>query len=273
MAVDGIAGLVAVVIALAVMLSAAVHDVRTREVPDAHWRVMAIAGPFLYFVYCAGDGFEWTQMINLVGMLCAGCAFVFGSFRQDVVLASASVICVAAVALFGDLTPDDVGGVMSQIMAFAYFGLYEAGLIRGGADAKCLITLGMMLPVYYDIGGAPLITRGGLLPEVFVPSLGILYVGAIIAAVWALSWSYSARGIVGHDRLTPVMGIDDAEKSFVWPAVGRRLADDDDIKSVYAGLRGAGVERVPVTYMIPFIAPLAIAAAFVAAVGNPLFLI
>jgi len=77
------------------------------------------------------------------------------------------------------------------------------------------------------------------------------------------------------------MDVSKAERSHVWPLedvadgdlVRIRIPDDDEIEGIFSRLRDAGRTTVRVTPRIPFIIPIAAAAATVILIGNPLFLI
>lgn len=282
MQVTDVAVLIDFAVVSAVMISASRSDIRGREVSDCHWQIISVVGPVLYFIFCVGrEGLRWESAVNLLGMLCAACSFTFGGTRQGMATGAVSAVSAVTVLLFGERTVLDMGGVMSQIMAFLYFLLYMLGVLRGGADAKCLIALSVSMPVYYDVWHIPLIEGGISVSALFVPSLSVFLFGAAAAAAWCVVWFLSEREGGRREGFSYVMDIDVAEKSFVWPLEdivdGEKrhtgTCSDEDMRNVYARLRAHGETEVKVSYMIPFIAPLAAAAAFTMVVGNPMFLI
>ncbi len=282
MQVTDAAVLVDFAVVSAVMLSASRSDMRSREVSDRHWQILSVAGPVLYFVFCVGrEGLRWESAANLLGMLCAACCFTSGGTRWDLPAGVVSAVSAAAVLFLGERTALDMGGVMSQIMVLVYFLLYVLGILRGGADAKCLIALSVSMPVYYDVWHIPLIEGGRTLSAFFVPSLSVLLSGAVAATVWCVVWFFSEKEGGRREGFSYVMDIDAAERSFVWPLEdivdGEKrytgTCSDEEMPEVYARLRAHGEKEVAVSYMIPFIAPLAAAAVFTMFVGNPMFLI
>ena len=181
--------LVDIIIVLLVMLSASRSDIAKREVSDRHWQILAVSGPVLFFIYCVcSEGLRWEFAANLLGMLCAALCFTAGDARQDVVMGAVSIVMVAMVLVFGDGGSLSNAGVAAQVMVFAYFLLYMLGVLRGGADAKCLIALSVSLPIYYDVWNIPLVDSAGPASYIFVPSLSILLFGAMVAALWCVGW-------------------------------------------------------------------------------------
>lgn len=274
--------LVDIIIVLLVMLSASRSDIAKREVSDRHWQILAVSGPVLFFIYCVcSEGLRWEFAANLLGMLCAALCFTAGDARQDVVMGAVSVVMAAMVLVFGDGGSLSNAGVAAQVMVFAYFLLYMLGVLRGGADAKCLIALSVSLPIYYDVWNIPLVDSAGPASYMFVPSLSILLFGAMVAALWCVGWCLLRMDGKKRRGLSCVMDIGSAEKAFVWPLEdvkeGKKVrtgtCSDEDMPEVYARLRDHGEAEVEVSYMIPFIAPLTVATVFTLVVGNPLFLI
>ncbi len=264
---------------VAVMLSAAVSDIWTREVSDRHWQILAVVGPAAYFAFCIGSGLRWEYVFNCLGMLCAALCFTAGRAGQDVVLGAVSVVSAAAVLVFGDRDPYIICGAVSQMTAFLFFLFYAAGILRGGADAKCLIALSVSLPVHYDIWHIPVSAPADAFSVLFAPVFSVLLVGAAAAAVWCIAWYFVPMEGKRREGLRCLMEISAAEKAFVWPAEDIQdggktytgTCSDEDISEVYGRLRTAGEKEVCVTYMVPFVAPLA-AAAIATVLSGPLLI-
>ena len=262
---------------VAVMLSAAVSDIRKREIPDRHWQILAAVGPVAYLIFCIGDGgLRWEYVFNCLGMLCAALCFTAGRAGQDVILGAVSAVSAAAVLVFGDRDPRVIIGLMSQAAVFVFFLFYAAGILRGGADAKCLIALSVSIPAYYDVWHIPVSAPGDIFSVLFAPVFSVLLIGAAVAAVWCIVWYFIPAEGKRREGLRCFMEISAAEKAFVWPAEDIQdggktytgTCSDEDMSEVYGRLRATGEKEVRVTYMIPFVAPLAAAAAATVLFGS-----
>lgn len=257
---------VAVLLSFAVLSAAAVHDVRSREVPDGLWKILGLSGSVLYAAICiAEDGLRWEYAAVPAGLVLELYAIAFLESRRALMSGAAAVMLFAASFLFGDGTSPMTQGLAAAVAILAYAGLYYASVLRGGADAKCLMALSLALPYYPEIGPFPLMPPDPRIEEFIPPSLSVLFVGAVIAAAWALIW-YAVRTDRGRMRL------DEAAGSFVWICSGEDSRGEEK-EAAAARLMSEGASDAKVVYQIPFIAPLAIASAAVVLLGSPLFIL
>lgn len=251
-----------VAVAAVVLIHAALCDVRSREVPDIHWWVLGIAGPVLCAVSTWGDGEVPSSILRLVGSLTLGVCLMWGGAdgRRAAVLVIPAVIVMVAPAIgYGD--PVAWSGVSSLMMFLLFYGMYLVGLLKGGADAKCLMVLALAFPVYPEVMGLPFLWDMPH-PESLVvnPSFSVMVLALVVSLLWCLP--VATRNIRSGDvdgRLLTSYRMDagEAEKAFVW-----RIDDEP-------GPDG----RVRVTPMVPFVLPLAVSSLIVAVLGTPLALL
>ena len=163
-----------------------------------------------------------------------------------------------------------------------FYGMYLVGLLQGGADAKCLMTLALAFPVYPETPWTPAIWDVAY-PEslIFSPAISTLVVGLVLSmacAIWVLSVNVRRRCFGRRMLTTYSMPVQEARDAHVWPA--ERLGEKGTVQccrcldkgDVLDALEAAGVADVRVTPMIPFILPLAVAFAVTTVLGSPLAL-
>ena len=256
----------AAVVSLAILASAACSDIRTREVPDIHWASLGLIGSVLYALLCVSEeGMRFDCLAVPACLLMEFVAVAFLEGKAAVSAGAAAAVLFFAVVVQGDSPYIVTQGLVSAAAVAAYAGLYYAGVLRGGADAKCLMLLSIALPYYPEIGPFPLMPPDPRIEEFIPPSLSVLFVGAVIAAAWALIW-YAVRTDRGRMRL------DEAAGSFVWICSGEDSRGEEK-EAAAARLMSEGASDAKVVYQIPFIAPLAIASAAVVLLGSPLFIL
>lgn len=265
-----------VIIPLAVMLSAAIHDARSREVPDWHWMALGVSGAVLGAL--SSDGFWGSRMLVAAGSLVLVAYMLderISGVRAVPVVSSAVCMFVAAYAL----SPSDytIGGLTVPVMFLLFYLMYRARLLRGGADAKCMMSLAIAFPVYPEWGPVPLVCSPSS-PESVVlnPSVAILVVGLLMSLA-SLAWTVPRSLGDGCGLTSYRMPIAHARTGFVWPVERMeggtrvRCGASDDKDRILDDLEDAGFSDVAVTPMIPFVVPLAAAAYLVLLLGNPLF--
>jgi preflagellin peptidase FlaK len=164
--------------------------------------------------------------------------------------------------------------------------LYQFNMIKGGADAKALLALSIVFPVYPVIDSLPLIMIPVDVAQYAFPfSLLILFNAALLTIVVPIGMFFYnlARG----SRKLPVMffgyrmTVSEARKKFVWPLEyvvegGRKLTlfpkTMDSYEEVYDALEKSGADTIWVTPKMPFLIPMTISILFSSIVGNIIFL-
>lgn len=263
---------IAIVFTILVLISASIHDVRSREVPDYHWILLCGAAVAMAF---------YDHEIGCALLITAGyvllSAYMFSPRLVGVPgILTLSVACV--LLLLAYLLFSAESALVTLSMSIILLALYHIGLLRGGADAKALISLAMLFPSYPEIGH---ILWDPVYPEAYVfnPVLSILLLALLLSllSVNRIMWINHMNGDCGFSEYK--MDLDEARKAFVWPREdivnGQKVRAKitEDVKSVYDRLEAAGEEQVWVTPMIPFVLPITLAFAFIMILGSPLFLL
>jgi len=284
--IEEILGLSAFIITMVILISASIKDWKEREVPDIHWIVLSIAGLVLFITYSINlTGFRWEYIL-----LAAGTAMIIFDIFSDKEFHPLIYYTIMAVVfiipLYGNISQDIFRAWASIPFCFLiYVGMYIFGIVRGGADVKCLIAVSIMFPVYPLFLGLPIIAIHNVtMSQVFVFSVSLLFFAAILTIPMILY--FAVRNVrAGHTSKRMFSGyrmdIAKAEAGDVWPAEdiidGKvehiKIPKEEDMAAIYARLKEAGQETVWVTPMIPFIIFITVAAAILGLAGNPLFLI
>lgn len=203
---------------------AAASDLRTRRVRDPLWIALGTVGLFLLAVEVALSYWYWNDWLLLA---CAAILFYAIFFGKPILdedgahlrpvrvlwLGTAAAAFVAALLLpnpwaqallpAGAVVLLDVELATVPVMVLLYQGFYQVGLLRGGADAKGLIALTLLVPLYPDaspfpwIQAAPAVTDA---MQVFFPFSLVVLVDALVLAL-AVPLGYllvnAARGDFG----------------------------------------------------------------------------
>lgn len=257
-------------VVLTVMSSAALNDVKTREVPDWHWIVMGV----LSIVTALGHSVPTAVGTALLTLyMCSH--KVEGSSAAIVLCLSLTSFAIACM-----VDPSDCHlnvGIPAMFLLGLLF--YVTGLLKGGADAKAFMSLSLAVPVYpgFQFLWEPVEPQAYLMS----PSMAILLTALLITLVpMVLLFTVNvSRGYHGRGMATTyLLPIDVASRSHVWPVedvvcdrVDRCPPSDDP--GTYDRLRDAGICQVRVTPMIPFLLPMAAASVIVLILGNPFMML
>lgn len=273
-----------VILSVIVLIHASLCDIRSREVPDWHWAVLGGSGAILCAVSSAG-----YQGTGAVVFVFAGAVMLLTYMLTDLSITVQAVLVVASSALYivpCALCPEDeyaLGGLASIVVFFLVYGMYEIGLLCGGADAKFLMALALSFPVYPDTPWTPVLWHIGF-PEslVFSVPVSVLVVGLALSllSVFPVLAMNIRRGDAGRRMLTTyVMPVSEARASYVWPVehlVDGRLVPCrpcEDRLEALGQMERAGIQHVRVTPMIPFVLSLTVAFIIVVSLGSPLALL
>jgi len=275
----------------------AVTDARTREVPELLWVVLTLAGGVLGGIAVAPGG--WGPLAFWV----IAVAFVFqhlvpwddafgGNWPADLVEIG---VYAAVVVLFGlGAYEDGLGpnGVPTSALAVVFSvlfarGLFEAGILFGGADAKAVMVAGVLVPFFpVPLGAVP----RGILPitSVLPFAVDLLMDAALLSVVIpiALAVRNVCRGeFRGRDGFTTyLLPVEELATKFVWvrdercpidreeeAAIETSEGDRQWREKIAAELRARGITRVRVGPQIPFVVLLLAGAVAALLFGNLIF--
>ncbi len=256
-------------LALGVMVSASLSDVRSREVSDIHWPAICCLGAVGTLVTEDLPTASWFLCSDLLLVLFMFWERVSGIWSAIVLAASVALSAIPVIP-YGHWS-----GLVTSVTSVAVAGLYYSGAIRGGADAKALISLSILCPTY---SGFPCLIWSPHYPEalVFCPVLSMLVLALILSAAFLIPVVVRniGSGVLGISSYR--CGIDEARSGFVWPVedvVGGkvvRVGIPREKEKVLVCLEDYGRSDVAVTPMIPFILPITVAFATVFVLGPPL---
>ena len=270
-----------IAITMIVMLSASYFDWRFREVPDIHWWVLGISGIVLTAVSLY-DSMDIGIIMMLIGSVMI-LFYILFDIELAPVMALAYCIIMAVMFIYPAVTAFDDPAVrrllVIPICFILFYLMFMFGILRGGADAKCLMVLAMMFQTYPSVGGLPLIPIPSFdIQCVLSFPIAVLFHAALFSFAW-LFWTV-IRKI--YRKTDPVemytlswyrMSIDEARRSHVWPkqdVVGgmivnvRGIPDDGALDR----LEAVGAKDVWVTPIIPFMVPITVAILFVLTIGS-----
>ena len=269
------------IVTILVMASASYFDWRFRTVPDIHWWVLGLSG-IAFTAASLADGMRAEWLMMLAGaFLILIFILLDAEFSRTVtflMLAAMAVLFVyPAVTSFDD--PAVKRLLVIPVCFVIFYILFSGGILRGGADAKCLMVMGMMFQTYPEIWGMPLIPLPAFnIQVIFSFPIAVLFHAALFSFAW-LFWTV-IRKI--YRRTDPVqmytlswyrMSIEEARRSHVWPkqdAVGGMIVNVRGIPDEGAldRLEAAGAKDVWVTPIIPFMVPILAAVVFIITVGS-----
>jgi len=152
--------------------------------------------------------------------------------------------------------------VFIPIMIVLMYVFFQMGLLFGGADAKALMALAILVPIQPLIGAFP------LWPS-FLPGSWSIFVNAIVLFLFIpvslLFFNIGKRNLrFPHCLLGYVISVEKAKQTFVWPMEkiqnGKRklvyMPKNFDVDEELAEFEKLGITEIWVTPKIPFMLPL-----------------
>lgn len=278
---------------------AAVSDLKEREVPDGLWQSLGVLGFFLGYLGVVSDGAIPILLWTVVGLFVLQHLFAWdvrlgpsGERYADLIELVAYVavvavvgVAIAKVGLGAQAVPVAVVGVLVSVL-FAR-GLFEAGILYGGADAKALMIAGLLVPFFPN----PLIPPPAAIAPVtqILPfAVNVLMNSALFSVVVPVAVAVrNARagefhgfgGFVGYS-----IPVEELPRKYVWvrdPLFGAGREEEDSIQTsdddrrrrerIARDLTARGVKRVWVTPQIPFVVVMAVGVVAALVAGNVLF--
>ncbi len=283
-----------VVAALCILAYASVLDLRTRRVGNTCWIALSVLGGALLSVQVYVDEMplEYLAILVPIGLILSD-VFIDNNLSERgaraLVLtqyASAILILLLLAMQYGsDSYFQHLIAVPAMILFVVL--LYMLDAIRGGADAKSLISLAILFPFYPVIGELPFLRAEELSFEILLPfTFSILVTAAIIVALTPII--FLLRNLTKGETRFPqaLLGykvdVEEAGDMHIWLMErvidGRRVVysrpkGEEDLGKELALLADAGHKRIWVTPKIPFIVPMLIGLIVCAIIGNPLLLL
>lgn len=282
------------VLSLSVLAYASFLDLRTRKVPNVYWIGLGMAGLGLILVQLYVDDMPIEYLLVFVPILAILADVYLGSEEETTraklttfgkyVLALGSILALAY-QYGGDEYFQHLLAI--PIIMFFVVVMYMLDIVRGGADAKALISLSILFPFYPAFGSLPFIHGETSAAETLLPfSFSILVNAAIIVALTPLV--FLARNLSRKEFAFPLglLGykLDTAEiaNKHVWLmesimdgklVTHVRPRKQEDQKADIELLASSGYKRVWVTPKIPFILPMLVSLILTTVVGNILLFI
>lgn len=277
-----------IILAVAVMVFASISDWRSRTASDLNWYVMGVGGAILYGIQLVEEDAPWIFLACL-----ALITLVFvdllrdrrGMFEDGVNLPPLLLYLLTFLA-FGYLSLEHFGEgrfwtmLTVPLLILFFFVMYQLDVIKGGADAKALIALSLVFPIYPELSGLPVLELNDPASLTILPfPVLVLFNGAILTLLVPLGMFL--LNLFRRDIRFPLMlfgtrmSIEDAKKKHVWPMervdggkVRTVLFPRSDDEADWDALREAGIDRPWVTPKVPFLVPLTLAVPFSLLLGN-----
>jgi preflagellin peptidase FlaK len=277
---------------------ASVRDVRTRKVPNELWFGMLTIGlVVLVGDLLMSDADDVLLLTPIPVLITFFVVFMEGEIFPERLSKGANaglsgaLIVVALLVLWyqgRDLGFSDtwIRVIHMPIMIGLAYLFYIVNLIHGGADAKALMGLAVLVPFYPVIEGFPLIENLDAMTLVFPFTFVILLNSAIMTLLVPLGFAVfnGARGDVDKVMFFGYkLELKEVPKRFVWLMekvedgevvtylFPKKGIDKKDLKKDIRALRKAGLKRVWVTPKIPFMVPMFFGYLLSFLVGNLIF--
>lgn len=283
-----------IVAAFIVLAYASVLDLRTRRVENRYWVALSLLGAALLCVQVYADDQPLEHLIILVPIaLIVADVFIETGLSErgarNLAVAEYTSSVAIMVLLSLEYGSEDYFQHLIAVPAMMLFVvvLYMLDAIRGGADAKALISLAILFPFYPAIGQFPILSAEAASFEVFVPfTFGVLVAAAIVVALTPIGFLVTNL-LKGETRFPQAllgyrMDTESARERHVW--LMERVVDgrhvlysrpkgEEDLAKELGMLESAGHKRVWVTPKIPFIIPMLVGSVVCVFLGNPLLLL
>lgn len=275
-------------LAVAVMVAASISDWRSRTASDAHWYIMGLGGSLLFGMQLVEESAPWIFLacLALISLVFVDLLRDRRGMFEDGVNFAPLLLYVLTIVAYGYLSLEHFGEgrywtmLTIPLLILFFFLMYQFDVIKGGADAKALIALSLVFPVYPELAGLPALELNDPAALTILPfPVLVLFNGAILTLLVPVGMLLV--NLVRRDLRFPLMlfgtrmTIGEAKKKHVWPM--ERVADGrvrtvlfprSDEEADWDALREAGVDRPWVTPKVPFLIPLTLAVPFSLLLGN-----
>ena len=252
---------ICLIVSIAALVSASVQDIRSREVSDIHWAIVGTAG-IAASVVMISDTVTLGRL-----MVCIGSAMILFDVlyerewkKHHDALFYVTMALMFAVPMMTSFDDIFVRTSMTVPLCFiAFVAMYFGGIIKGGADVKCLVALAIMFPAYPELFGYPMIGVPSSVLPMFLPfAVAVLFYASLFTVIAMLPVIF--RNVMRGDTEMPNMFI------------GHRVPADNATGHVWPMGGGEKDGKIWVIAKIPFIVPMTVAVSFTVFIGNVFFL-
>ena len=276
-------------IGLSFLLLASFYDLRDRKVKNWIWIAIGLCGIAILaaqFVFVFDQISLAHYLIFIPIIILFGSAFWDFSHILSLILYIAAFFSVLYQFFTLGLDPYFIQLLTIPIMLLVFYALYYSRLLHGGADAKALMSIAILVPFYPIFYLFPIInpivveTTQLFFPFVFLVLLNAVLIQIVLPIGFIIYNAYKRDLSFPQCFFGYKMDIDKVKKKFVW--LMEKIVDDeyvlvlfpkkkDDMEEEIKKLKEAKIERVWVTPQIPFIVPITIGFIISFFIGNLLF--
>ena len=141
--------IIAAIITLLVLVSASVSDWKKREVSDIHWLILFIIGTAVLLIRYGSDPLPTSFAALMFILISADLIWDREPTLKSESLLITGIIMSATMVVRMAWGTDLVQAALTVFAVFFVMNfLYYTGIVRGGADAKCVIAISMVFPLY-----------------------------------------------------------------------------------------------------------------------------
>lgn len=276
--------------AIIVLAYASVLDWRKRRVPNTYWIALALVGLALIPIQLIVDEKDLKFLLIMVPIL-AILSDVYWSSDEEGPLAKYMPVAKYAVAILAIVAQAYLWGtdeyfqhfLAVPIMMLLIVVMYMLDVIRGGADAKALLSLSILFPFYPVLGSLPILHSDAASAEIIFPFSFVILSTAAVVVLLLLPLGFLVKNLASRDFQFPLTFLgykmESAEigKSHVWlmeriqdgmHVTSTRTRRDENLGKEVEELLKAGYRRIWVTPKIPFIVPMTASVILSAVIGN-----
>jgi len=275
--------------AIIVLAYASVLDWRTRRVPNTYWIALSLVGLALIPIQLLVDEADPKFLLIMVPILVILSDVYWGSEKgplakyMTVAKYAVAVVAIVALAYLWGTDGYFQHFLAVPIMMLLIVAMYMLDVIRGGADAKALLSLSILFPFYTVLGAFPILHSDAPSAEIIFPFSFVILSTAAVVVVVVLPLGFLAKNLASRDFQFPLaflgyrMERAEIGKSHVWlmeriqdgrHVTSTRTRRDEDLGKEVEALFNAGYKRVWVTPKIPFIVPMTASVLLSTVIGN-----
>lgn len=274
-------------IGLSFLLLASFYDLRDRRVKNWIWIAIGLCGIVILAAQFVFDQISSAHYLIFIPIIILfGSAFWDCSPILSVILYITAFLTISYQFFTLGLDFYFLQLLTIPIMLLIIYALYYSRLLHGGADAKALMSIAILVPFYPIFYFFPIIdpimveTTQLFFPFIFVVLLNAVLIQVVLPIGFAIYNAYKGDFSFPQCFFGYKMEIDKAKRKFVW--LMEKIVDDEHVLVLFPKkndgmdedikkLKEARMERVWITPKIPFIVPITIGFIISFFIGNLLF--